>query len=251
LQLSSEATARSANFHTNELAEQLQITFNKKAILASNLQLSLATNADNTARLQDALTTFNIKELSFQSESAALHKQISSLQNQIKISTALYKTQLDNITVENQTIKSELAEKEFLLAESQKTLSSDKANLADANKELTDINPYYKKSLVANSILFNENTTLKADIQSHTTELFNVNQKYTLLFAKYKLAQQQLTSVVPAFTHPKVDHLEHTNTHLRKTLERVNEENKIYETTVRDLKGQIAGTNQMESVLNQ
>jgi hypothetical protein len=250
LQLSNEATARTANFHTNELAEQLQITFNEKAILASNLQLSLATNADSTARLQDALTTFSNKELSFQSESAALHKQISSLQSQIKISTALYKTQLDNITVENQTIKRELAEKELLLAESQQNLSSDKANLADADKELTDINLHYKQSLVANSILSNENTSLKADIQSRTTELSNVNQNYAQLLAQYKLAQQQLTSIVPAFTHPKVDHLEHTNTQLRQTLERVNDENKIYETTIKNLKGQIADTNQTESVLH-
>jgi hypothetical protein len=88
-------------------------------------------------------------------------------------------------------------------------------------------------------------------MQSHTIELSNVNQKYALLFAQYELAQQQLTSVVPAFTHPKVDHLEHTNTQLRETLERVNDENKIYETTMRNLKGQIADTNQKESVYNQ
>jgi hypothetical protein len=73
---------------------------------------------------------------------------------------------------------------------------------------------------------------LKADIQAHTTEISNVNQNYTQLLAQYKLVQQQLTSVVPAFTHPKVDHLEHTNTHLRQTLERVNDENKIYEPTI-------------------
>ena len=170
---------------------------------------------------------------------------------QIKISAALYKTQLDTITVENQTIKRELADKESLLLETRKDLSSDKVNLADANNELADINLHYKKSLLNNSILSTENATLKADIHSHTTELSNSNQKYALLFAQYELAQQQLTAVVPATYNPEVQHLEQSNTLLKETLDRVNNENTIYENTIRNLKGQIADITPKEAVYNQ
>jgi len=97
-------------------SHQLQIAYNENAILANNLQLSLTASADNASKLQD-----------------------SDRQTQIESSANIHKNQLDYINRENQSLKRVSAEKAVLHAEVRNTTNKNKANLAETNAEISNI----------------------------------------------------------------------------------------------------------------
>jgi chromosome segregation ATPase len=144
---------------------------------------------------------------------------------------------LTTVSLESQTAKSQADHIQKQLNEAQTTIINLKTNLADSNRETTEINSHYKQLLLESATVNATKTNLETENQKLQDEQKFVRHKHTGLQNLYEHAISVASSV-------NSNEFAESNKQLFNDIERITTENIKYENTIRNLKERLTSLKQ-------